>query len=363
MEKILFINPFGLGDVLFTTPLVRAVKNKYPDSFLGFICNQESACVLENNPFVDKVFFFTRGDFKKIKKKSFFKYLSNLLQAMLTIKKYRFDLCFDLSLVNQYNVVLWLLGVKQRWGINYKNRGFLLSSKINISGFKDKHVLIYYKELLQQQGVNNIEDKPEIFLTKKEKDKAQEFLKENNFVVNKAERIKQKLVGVVPFGGGSWGSDAKNKQWPIERFISVIKRINQDFNARIILFGSGLERQKAQELVTQAAEVKIINAVGKTSLRELFGLIECCDLVLANDSGPLHAATALGIKTVSIYGPVNEKVYGPLGEKENNIVLSKQLDCRPCYRNFTKTGCDIMQCLLSITEEEVLTSLERLIKG
>ncbi len=68
MKRILVVNPFGIGDVLFTTPIIWALKKKYPDSFIAYLCNSQAAPLLQHNPAINELLFYSRGDFKKIKK-------------------------------------------------------------------------------------------------------------------------------------------------------------------------------------------------------------------------------------------------------------------------------------------------------
>ena len=86
-------------------------------------------------------------------------------------------------------------------------------------------------------------------------------------------------------------------------------------------------------------------------------------LVVTNDGGPLHMASALGVKTVSIFGPVDEKVYGPYPPSDKHIVITnKNITCRPCYKNFRFWGCpNNLSCVKDITVDEVFTAVRSLL--
>ena len=98
INRILIINPFGIGDVLFTTPVIRALKEVYPECFIGYWCNLRVKPLLENNSKINKVFALSRGDIKKLYKESFFKGFLNSLKLVLALKKERFNLCLDFPL-------------------------------------------------------------------------------------------------------------------------------------------------------------------------------------------------------------------------------------------------------------------------
>ena len=129
-QKILLINPFGIGDVLFTTPLIKVIKENNPKNFLGYWCNERVKPILNNNHYIDKIFALSRGDLKKIFKKSKFKGIKATLNLFFAIKKEDFDIAVDFSLDHRYGLFSKLAGIKKRVGFDYKNRGRFLTEKI-----------------------------------------------------------------------------------------------------------------------------------------------------------------------------------------------------------------------------------------
>ena len=105
----------------------------------------------------------------------------------------------------------------------------------------------------------------------------------------------------------------------------------------------------------------VVNSCGKTTLGQFAALIKVLNLFICNEGGPLHIAGALGVKTVSIFGPQNEIVYGPVGDADKHAAIFKKMSCRPCYRNFKPSDCNSMDCLLKITEDNVLKEIKRLL--
>jgi len=91
-------------------------------------------------------------------------------------------------------------------------------------------------------------------------------------------------------------------------------------------------------------------------------LIKNCNLLITNDGGPMHMAVALGVKTVSIFGPVSEVVYGPFPLTRNHVVLKWDMACRPCYKNFRLPVCDKdRECLKSVSSDEVFAAANALL--
>ncbi|MBU0634788.1 MAG: glycosyltransferase family 9 protein [Candidatus Omnitrophica bacterium] len=355
MKKILVINPFGVGDVVFTFPLIRALKKTYPDSSIRYLCNSQVEPILKNNHDINELLFYSRGDLKKIKQKSLLSYIRKIVEAVWNLKKINFDLAVDLSLVSQYSFILWLVGVKKRYGFDSRGRGFFLTDKIVLSGFKNKHVVEYYRDLLAKVGINSFEKSAELAVADEDKTFADDFFKNHGLTEQDI------VIGLAAFGGESWGTNAKNKHWPLEKYARLSQKIIDRFGAKIILFGTQKEKNLAEKLIRIAGSKNIIDAVGKTSLGQLMGIIEKLNLFIGNDGGPLHIAAGLGVKTVSIFGPVDEKIYGPIGNPARHSVICKDLSCRPCYKDFKISGCEKMDCLIQINEDEVLKAVESLL--
>jgi ADP-heptose:LPS heptosyltransferase len=107
---------------------------------------------------------------------------------------------------------------------------------------------------------------------------------------------------------------------------------------------------------------KPINLTGKTTLEEFSAVLSRLRLLVTNDGGPLHMATALGVKTVSIFGPVDERVYGPYPDSDKHLVVTNEIQCRPCYRKFRLPECVRDKvCINAVSIEDVYQSVRRLL--
>ena len=117
------------------------------------------------------------------------------------------------------------------------------------------------------------------------------------------------------------------------------------------------------ERVNSLAGNRTLNYCGKTTIEKLIGILSKCKLVITNEGGLLHMASGLGVKTVSIFGPVNEATYGPYPRDSRHIVLArKDLPCRPCYKKFKYNNCSTKLCLETITVDEVFAASEKALK-
>ena len=186
-------------------------------------------------------------------------------------------------------------------------------------------------------------------------------IKARNILTAKGIEANDLLIGIAPGAGGSWGKDAGYKHWPALKFSQVAEKLITEFKAKVIILGDASERPIADVMVN-AMRHKPVDLAGSTNLEILPAVIKELQLLISNDGGPMHMAVALGVKTVSVFGPVSELVYGPYPEHRNHVVLKWDIACRPCYRNFKLPVCDRdKECLKSISVEEVFAASSALL--
>lgn len=345
--KILIVNPFGIGDVLFSTPLISNLKEAYPQSYLGYICNIRAKDVLRNNPQIDEIFVFEKDKYRNLWKQGKFKCIKNFFSFLIQIKKRNFDVVIDLSLGYHYSFFLWLIGIKKRLGYNYRNRGRFLTHKIDISGYNDKPIADYYLDLLKFLNIQPKKFPLTMNVSEKDKSWADDFFKANDL------KEKDLIVGIIPAGGASWGRDFSYRHWPWENYTRLGERLITGLNAKIIIFGDSSEADICRQ-VQNTLKGNSVNACAKTSLKQFAACLAKCKLVICNDGGPLHVAVSQDVMTVSIFGPVDEKVYGPYPPASKHIVVIKNMDCRPCYGKFKLPVCPNNRiCLRGLSVDEV----------
>lgn len=354
-KKILIINIFGIGDVLFTTPLISNLKASYPDVYIGYVCNRRTAALLERNPKVDKVFVCDRDEFNAAVGQSKTVACKKMINFLKSIRKEHFDASIDVSLSDFTGFITWIAGIKHRIGFKYKNRGFFLNWKFILKGYEDKHVVEYYLGLLEKLGVPATKRDLELSIDQADVDWANKF-----FMDNMGQWNGSPVIGFVPGGGASWGKDAVYKRWSPEKYAKLADKLIEKFSVPIILMGDKSELDLCKE-VSAAMVHQPVMACGETSISQFAALARKCSLMIVNDGGPLHIAVAAGVQTISIFGPVNEQVYGPYPQG-NHIVIKKNLVCQPCYRRFRMANCEHVSCLSQLSVEEVLEKTTEVIQ-
>lgn len=350
-RKVLIINPFGVGDVLFSTPLLSLIKNS--GSYIGYICNNRTLEILETNPDIDEVFVFERDEYRGLWKKSRFECIRRFLDFWRKIKRHNFNMAIDLSLGKEYAFLCWLIGIKERRGFDYKGRGRFLTHRIKFEGFDDKPVAEYYLELLEETtdhrpkttGLNTI-----LITTPKDNFYIDNFLK------SKGIEESDFLVGIAPGGGVSFGlKEQDRRRWGAKKFSELADKIVETFGAKIILIWGPGEEGLVKDIATLMKQKAFI--APQTTIRQMAALCKRCRIVICSEGGPLHIAASQAVKTISLFGPVDEKVYGPYPPGKNNVVITVDTDCRPCYRRFKLSECNTKKCLEDISVETVFNSI------
>jgi len=344
--KILIINPYGIGDVLFTTPVIDNLRLAYPQASIAYLANRRTAGLLQFNTDIAQIFIYERDEFVGN--------LPKYLELYNSIKQQSFELVFDLSLNSSFGFLSAACGIKKRVGFDYRKRGRFLTHRIPLLGFEDKHMIEYNLDLLRLMEIPVSTKQMKLNVPSQEITWAQAWLNEH-----KIDPADRPLIAVLPGGGASWGASAKYKRWPVAHYAQLIDKIVENFDAAIILMGDSKEEELCRELVAQV-NFPIHFGVGETSLLGMAALLMRCQGAIVNDGGPLHVAEAVGVKTVSIFGPVDPQVYGPF-PVANHTVVEKGLPCQPCYRRFRMANCGHISCLAELSVEEVYRKVRGLL--
>jgi len=359
LKSVLIIHPFGIGDVLFSLPLVATLREARPDAQIGYLCNRRTNQLVAIWPHVNRHFIFEKDEFRAAWGSSKIKGSRHLLDIIRTIRAERFDIAIDLSLGWQMGLASWMAGIPKRIGFDFRGRGRFLTHKLPLNGFQNKPVAEYYLDLLTLLGIEKPPQSPyELTLPASVSPQVEEFLAPHHI------QAGERLIGIVPGGGASWGPSAVFKQWPPEKFAQMADTLASGEKTRVILFGDQQESSLCRKIAAQLKHPPIL-ATQISSLVLLAGILKRCHLVIGNDSGPMHLAAAVGTKTVSIFGPVDAAVYGPVPKNpELHRVVAQSMACRPCYQQFRFPPCPWDNaCLKKLPVAEVLNAAEASLRG
>jgi len=325
-KRILVIKIGAIGDVILAVPSIREIRNNFPDAFISVLVGVESRHILKRCPYIDELIFYDRkGNNAGIK---------GLLKAAGVVKRKVFDISLDFQNNRTSHIIAWAGAVRKRYGYTNNKFGFFLNNgsrflKIGAGPVEEQF------RVLKRAGINTIgaSKRMELWPGKEDLSYIDDFLK------NEWLREKQLLVGINI--GASW----KTKRWPLRHFARLSDMLAAK-DIRVVITGSKKETDLVRQF-TGLTRVKIVNAVGKTTIPQLAALIKRCRLFLTSDSAPMHIASAMGIDFIALFGPTDAKRHFEPTEK--GIVIQKKVDCGPCY----KADCKKIVCMEKISVDEV----------
>ena len=336
IKNILIRQPNWVGDNIFTLPAVQELRRRWPEASLTVLTKPGIVPFWKLVPEVDRVIAFPfRGGLHDLRKKFL---LARKLGRM------RFDLAVIFP--RSFESALWafLAGIRQRWGYREEGRGFLLTRRaVCPQGYRQTHRIDYYFRLLD--GGKGGQPAPAAFISLPEKLGA-----EAQAILKKAfpGRGDHPLIGLHPRA-----SHGPAKCWPVEHYGALAERLGRELGARILIFGTAIEAE-LNGRVAEAGGASVLDLTGKTSLAELAALMAACDVVVGNDTGPIHLAAATGTSVVALFGSSDPAATAPRGKRV--AVIYRNLPCSPCLRQVCPRDT---RCLTEITPGEVFSQVKR----
>ena len=342
MSRILVRSTNWIGDVVMSLAALRELRRLYPSAHLAVLARPWVTAIYQDQGLVDEI--------RTLEGSS-----SNPLDLLKTARDLR---DFDTSILfpNSFGAALlfFLTRIPERIGYATDGRSLLLSrrAKPRIRQL-DRHQIFYYLDLLYQTGLSSIDYlnkssiQPDIRLqaTPRIREAADTLMRDTHV------DTRRPLIALNP--GASFGPA---KRWFPERYAILADRLVQAADAEVLLLGSDSEASIARQ-ISDGMKQKANNLVGRTDLATLIGIISRCQLLVGNDSGPMHLAAALGVPQVAIFGSTDEKATGPFNPRA--VVLNKHVECSPCLLR----ECPIdLRCFDRIQVDEVMEASVGLLK-
>ncbi|HNV85777.1 MAG TPA: lipopolysaccharide heptosyltransferase II, partial [Candidatus Omnitrophota bacterium] len=335
-KKILVLKLGSLGDLILAVPSFRALKKKFPDSEVTLAVDSRWYPVAKTIPYLDRIITYERHARNRWRR---------LLRLARRLRKEGFDFSLDLQNNSQTHLLAFLAGISRRYGYRRKWTGSLLTHSVAFESQGISPVRHQFR-LLQLLGITEADDRLELWPEEEAEKKTGALLAEHWVSPG------QRLIGFSLSASSKWPT----KNWPAERFLELAGKVNERFNARVILFG-GREASRAGALFEREKLPFVINLIGRTPVGEWISLIRRLDLLVTADSAPMHVAAACGTKFVALFGPTDPRRHLP--PAKNFAVIQKKLSCVPCYSG----RCKVKEflCMPSIECEEVFQRIEQLL--
>ena len=339
VNRILVRGVNWVGDTILTYPAVQILKSLFPHSHLTILVSSPLVDLWKTFPYVDEIIPFQ----KKKGIGSFWEDL-NLGQSL---KERNFDLAVILPRSFRSAFQIYIARIPIRIGYQDEGRSLFLTHGIRrTKEILRSHRVQYFKKLIEPLGEVESSPFPRILLREEDRRWAEQALKDLNLLDGRP------LIGMNP--GATYGLA---KCWYPERFGELGKRLFKEWKATVLLFGKEEERPIVNEILQHLKEGGI-DLTGKTRLLQLAALLERCQLLVSNDTGTMHVATAVGTPVVALFGSTDPSITGPWGD--GHVVIKKDVPCSPCLKRICPTD---RQCMTLITVGEVEEVIDNKLKG
>lgn len=318
-KKILILRLGATGDVVHTTIIASAIKQKHPDWEVHYLTQSEIAPILENHPHIDKVITWNRTNRKSNKQ---------LLDTGLKLFKERYDIVFNLTTAIR-NILLSILAMPRK---------IVHRKHLDGSWIED-----YFQTA--KSVIPDIEIPKRLFLGTDDDTLAK--------IKNDLQDKPKPHIVIIP--GGGTDKNRQGRIWNIEKYKELINKLLQEYGGTIIVSGGKSERNYHQALQRE----NVIILTGEYSLKESSHLYSLADLMISGDTGPLHIASAHNTKTIAILGSTSPDKIKPYGE--NGYFIEPVSDCKYCWGKkcpYLKDNEQYTPCTESITHDMVINKIK-----
>lgn len=320
-----------IGDAVMSTPAMGAVRAAFPAAEITVVANPLVAELFRYHPYCDRVLVFDKqGEHAGS---------AGFVRFCRQLRREQFDLAILLQNAFEAALMAFLARVPLRAGYRTDHRGLLLN--LGVAAVDKKHGMHhvdYYLHCLEQLGVTGGDGALRLAVTEAERGWAEQILGAGRW------------MAINP--GASYGAA---KRWIPERFAEVADGLAARYGAGIVLTGGPGEQEIGRDI---EAAMKVVprNLIGQTTVREMMALLERCDLMISNDSGPMHVAAALDTPIVAVFGPTDHTTTSPAGKACR--IVRQPVECAPCMLR----ECPIdHRCMTRITSAQVLEAAEALL--
>jgi predicted lipopolysaccharide heptosyltransferase III len=332
VNRILIIQLGDIGDVVWSLPAIRAVREAYPGATVTVLVRKGNGSLLTAEASASPVLEVPAGE------NGLWGKIRSSLRLTGTLRRERFDVVIDLRGDERGAYTAFLTGAPFRIALHYPTmpwpRNALFTHLVSQDGDPMPVGAAYpYLFILRAFGIETENATPRLDLSAEVTERAKEILTAAgvpmtaNAETDAASGKSIRWVTVNPFSRWSY------KEWNLEKWTQVIDWLEKDFGLSTVIVGAPSERDRSESLIG-ACSAKVFNLAGKSTLADLAGILKFSRLHIGVDSAAPHIAAAVGTPTVTIYGPSDWRYWAPRGE--NHRVVSSDWECAPCFQK----GCD-----------------------
>ncbi|MEA2037374.1 MAG: glycosyltransferase family 9 protein [Nanoarchaeota archaeon] len=335
-KKILLIKFWGIGNLIMLTPLIKAIREKFPKSQISFLTLSKNKGLFENLEYIDEVIYYDLGA------------MDTARIINLTLKYYeKFDVAIDFEqFLNISSIIAHFLG-KYSIGFSNKTRSRHKMYNHSIPLKTNIHAVEQFYDLCKVLDIKSKSIKFENFDSIKKSDNVDSLFRK----IGMTKKTKKPFLIGIHIGSSE---NAEVKRWPKRHFVELINILNKKLdNLAFVMTGIESEKHDMGAIIGKIEKKNVYNSCGIFDLKDLIYLLKKCDLFISNDTGPIHLAAAFGVKCVGLYGPTSPTLYGPYGK--NHIIFYEKTRCSPCVNNYNSKSSDCKDaiCMKKIRPNKV----------
>jgi lipopolysaccharide heptosyltransferase II len=307
--RILVVKPGMLGDVLLTTPVLAALRARFPRATIHYAVGQYARPAITGHPAVSALVDVGGGAGRGRR---------SLLSLLYQMRTGHYDICLILDRSPLLASLPLLAGIPIRAGIDSAGRGFALN--VRVPWDESLHEADLYLQVAGALGCPT----NGYHLSFAPGDAAERQVD----ALWAAHGLQPPVVALAPGGGSNPGMDLPEKRWPPASFAALGDRLHTELHATIVLLGGPGDRDLCAT-VRAAMQAPAVDLGGPAPFAERGALLRRCALYVGNDSGPTHLAVAVGCPVVAIFGPTDPGLYGPYHAQARTV--RRPLPCSPCF--------------------------------
>ncbi len=366
LDRVLIIKLGAIGDLLMTTPAIRALKKYHHNAHIALLVGRSAKVAIKDNPYIDELI---ECDDYVIYKGSFLQKMKYFFSLSHAIRRKKYDVVFIFHRDWRFIFFAFLCGIAERIGFDRNGEGRFLTKRVKVNGIR--HQIDHYLEVVKAAGINDNGRDMDFVISKGAAAKADEILQTKGL---KQDDIK---IGILAGGASNIKIDMPIKRWPLEYYAELAKQVAAD-GYKVILLGSENDKLHAETILKHVPEAcprrfqsggfnrgssanHVIDLTGQTTLEETAAVMKRCDVIVAHDSGPMHLASAVGMPVISIFGPTDPKEYYPLSPGSYYIWNVENINCAPCYEDGRFPDCNDPICMKAVTALQVYQKIKELI--
>ncbi len=347
--NILVVRVSAIGDVIHTIPAILLLKKINADVKIGWVVQEKAASLLVNQPFVDQLFmlpdnFLRWGNFNKTKK------------IIESLRQTRWDAIIDFQGLEKTSLLFASLSGR-KYGFSAEHARSRFSTI-----FTQHHTTPLYENIIQKNLdlaslvatdlfgsricplIKELNGSQVLTTSSQDKKLVDTWIQENNL---------KRFVLLAP--NTTWDS----KHWPIEHWLELIKKLNSVSEVAIVLVGSNFNGM-AQQLSTLVKQEHLsVHLLPTFNLLAMAYLMQKTEVIIAPDTGLLHLADLLGVKSIGLFGPTNAKRHGPFLLQENREHVIQIL----CDHYYQKTHGEAGDCMYQLTPDKLYESVMRIVSA